>query len=135
MERDCEAIVRRARALIGCRFRAQGRDPRAGLDCIGVAALSLGIPASGVAIDYTLRSAERERLAAALQQHGLDPVDPPEPQPGDLAVFAAGPGQLHLGVLTGSTIIHADASLRRTVERPLPAPWPMIGLWRRPGSR
>jgi hypothetical protein len=30
----------------------------------------------------------------------------------------------------GCGIIHADAQLRRVVERPGPLPWPEIGRWR-----
>ena len=30
----------------------------------------------------------------------------------------------------GGGIIHADAMLRRVVERPGPVPWPVLGRWR-----
>lgn len=32
-----EAVVARARAAIGARFRPRGRVPEAGLDCVGLA--------------------------------------------------------------------------------------------------
>jgi hypothetical protein len=38
--------------------------------------------------------------------------------------------QLHMVVITPGAFVHADASLRRVVERPLPIPWPIVGVWR-----
>ncbi|HTG38995.1 MAG TPA: peptidoglycan endopeptidase, partial [Sphingomonas sp.] len=51
-------------------------------------------------------------------------------QVGDVVLMRSGPGQLHLGVLTARGMVHADAMLRRVVERPGPPPWPVIGIWR-----
>jgi hypothetical protein len=49
---------------------------------------------------------------------------------GDVLVMNAGPGQLHLGLWSGTGLIHGDAGLRRVVERPGAPPWPVTGLWR-----
>ena len=121
-----ERIVRRARRLVGVRFRAQGRDPALGLDCIGLAAAALRVeaPAAG----YALRGGSLERLEEGLRAAGLRPVA--EARAGDLLVLAAGAGQLHLAIFTGEGIVHADAGLRRIVERPGAAPWPVLGAWR-----
>ncbi len=42
----------------------------------------------------------------------------------------AGPGQLHLGISTGADggIIHADAVLRRVVERPRRCRWAVLAV-------
>ena len=53
---------------------------------------------------------------------------------GDILLFDAGPAQVHVGVMTGSGVIHADAGLRKVVERPLPYAWPVLGIWRRAGD-
>ena len=45
-------------------------------------------------------------------------------------LMATGPGQLHLGVWTGEGLVHADAGLRRVVERPGVPPWRVLGMWR-----
>jgi len=29
-----------------------------------------------------------------------------------------------------AAFVHADLGLRRVVERPLPPPWPIVGVWR-----
>lgn len=121
-----DAVVARARALIGVRFRPQGRSRETGLDCVGLVAAALGV--SGAPRDYALRGASPERLAAGLKAAGLGPVE--QPRPGDVLAVEAGPGQLHLGILSDMGLIHGDASLRRIVERPGPVPWPILGVWR-----
>lgn len=120
-----DEIVARARALVATRFRAQGRGDE-GLDCIGLVAAALG--QGGVRRDYAMRGGCAEVLARELAAVGLGPVEAAEA--GDVVVLRAGPGQLHLGIGTGDGLVHADAGLRRVVERPGPVPWPMIGVWR-----
>ena len=121
-----EEIVARARALLGTRFRPQGRSASDGLDCIGLVALA--IDARHVPCDYILRGGSVRRLAEELAAAGLRPVS--RMAAGDVLVLAPGPGQLHLGLFSGAGLIHGDAGLRRVVERPLPLPWPILGIWR-----
>ncbi len=123
------AVVERARLALGARFRPQGRSPDEGLDCVGLAAFAFAADGAGVPRDYALRGG-RPTLASELAGHGLVRVDGGALRPGDLAVFTAGPGQLHLAIVGEGTLIHADAGLRRVVERPMPAPWPLASLWR-----
>ncbi len=125
-----DAVVARARECVGVRFKAQGRG-RDGLDCIGLVAVALGL--TRVRADYALRGGSAEALAAALRAAGLSAAT--GPAAGDVLVMRAGPGQLHLGIWTGDALIHADAGLRRVVERPGEAPWPVVGVWRIPGPR
>jgi lipoprotein Spr len=120
-------VVRRARALIGVRFRPQGRNLETGLDCIGLVAAAVGV--EGVPQDYRLRGCNLADLANALQKAGLRASSPTAP--GDVIAMRPGAEQVHLGIWTGSGIIHADARLGRVVERPGPAPWPVLGIWRR----
>ncbi len=56
-----------------------------------------------------------------------------EAEAGDVLLMAAGPGQVHLGIRTVGGFVHADAGLRRVVERPGMPPWPLIGVWRMGG--
>ena len=122
-----DEIVARARGLIGTRFRPQGRTAADGLDCIGLAALA--IDAGAVPRDYALRGGSALRLAEQMREAGLAAVENMEP--GDVLTFAPRRDQLHLGIFTGSGLVHGDAGLRRVVERPLPLPWPVLGIWRR----
>lgn len=118
-------VVARARAVLGVPFRLHGRDG-AGLDCVGLAAhaLQLDVPSG-----YPLRGGEPDVVRARLDSV-LHPVEGP-PVAGDLLMMRTGPGQLHLGVWTGAGLVHADAGLRRVVERPGAPPWPVLGGWRR----
>ncbi len=121
-----DEIVARARALIGIRFRPQGRSAAEGLDCIGLAAAA--IDARNVPRDYAMRGNSSRRLADELRGAGLSTVD--IMAPGDVLILSPGPAQLHLGIFTGTGLVHGDAGLRRVVERPLPLPWPVLGIWR-----
>lgn len=127
-----ERAAARARALIGTRFRPQGRGGAAGLDCVGLAAAALGV--TGVRADYRLRGERLAALEDALEDAGLERIA--APAPGDVLVLSAGPQQLHLAVLTDQGFVHAHAGLGRVVETPGAPPWPVIGAWRgRDGER
>jgi len=120
------AAVARARAAIGVRFRAKGRTPEGGFDCVGLVGWAFEAAVPG---GYAMRSGDAARIGAAAAAAGLVPGE--GRLGGDLLLLASGPGQLHLGIDSGTGLIHADAMLRRVVERPDPLPWPVIGRWRR----
>lgn len=117
--------LERARAALGVRFRLHGRSVADGLDCVGLAALAYGIEAPR---GYAPRSGDAARVAALVAAAGLTPAE--DRRAGDMVLLQAGPGQLHLGIDSGNGLIHADAMLRRVVERPGDMPWPVIGRWR-----
>jgi lipoprotein Spr len=119
-----EALAR-ARAMIGVGFRPRGRTPT-GLDCVGLAGWAFGAAVPG---GYAMRSSDIARVHAVARAAGLREAE--GRTPGDLVLLASGPGQLHLGIDSGTGLIHADAMLRRVVERPDPLPWPVIGRWRK----
>ncbi len=122
-----ERVVAAARGTLGARFRAQGRDPAFGLDCVGVAAWALragGYPGA-VPSGYSLRAGEAAIGREALRGLARCAGD----AAGDLLLCRAGSG-LHLAIRTESGVIHADAGLRRVVERPGAPPWPVIAAWR-----
>ena len=126
MTARAERVVARARALVGVRFRPQGRSRISGLDCIGLVAAA--IDAGDAPRDYALRGGSAARLATALAAAGLRPVV--AAGAGDVLVLAPGPAQLHLGIFTGEGLVHGDAGLRHVVERPGPIPWPILSIWR-----
>lgn len=121
-----EEVAARARALVGVRFRPQGRSAAHGLDCVGLVAAALGM--EQVRADYSLRGGSAEALEAGL--HGVGLVRVAEAEIGDVLVMQAGPEQLHLGIVTDAGLVHADAGLRRVVERPGVAAWAVLGVWR-----
>jgi hypothetical protein len=121
-----DRIVARARALIGVRFRPQGRSAEAGLDCVGLVAAALG--KKGAPRDYRLRGGSAAKAEGALAAAELARAD--AMAAGDVLLLRAGLEQLHLGIWTGGGLVHADAGLGRVVERPGAPPWPIIGIWR-----
>ena len=124
-----EAGAAAVRALVGSRFRLHGRDGDGGMDCVGVAAAALRADgfAGVVPTGYALRGGRRDDVVALLDRTAARCDGD---APGDVLLFAAGPGQWHLAVRVAGGIVHADASLRRVVERPGVPPWQLIGGWR-----
>ncbi|NUT00729.1 MAG: peptidoglycan endopeptidase [Sphingomonas sp.] len=121
-------VVKRARALCGCRFRPQGRTPELGLDCVGLACAVYRIPANRIPNDYRLRSGDADRLQNYVEQFFRKVR---KAWPGDLLTLRVAPDQLHLAILSERGFIHADAGLRRVVETPGPPPWPILSVHRR----
>jgi lipoprotein Spr len=120
-----EARVARARALMGTRFRLHGRDARTGLDCVGLVALAVA-RLSDAPLGYTLRTTRNEIWTEWLDRIA---IRSDAPRPGDTVLLSPGPAQLHLGIWTGSSLIHADAGLGRVTETPAPLRWPVLGIW------
>lgn len=123
-------IVARARALIGVRFRPQGRNAEIGLDCIGVAAMAT--EARGVPRHYNLRSSDVDEVNCEFSDFGFLRIAPVAAEAGDLLLVQAGPAQLHVVILTPEGYLHADARLRRVAEVPGEVPWPVLSAWRHP---
>jgi cell wall-associated NlpC family hydrolase len=122
-------IVERAWMLVGAKFRPQGRNPLTGLDCVGVVLWVFGIPQDLVRRDYRLRGAYRAEIEIAMQRW-FSPIDPHQLGAGDVALFTIRESQSHLAISCGRSLIHADASLRRVVEVPMPVRWPLIAAFR-----
>lgn len=119
-------------ALVGTRFRLQGRDTATGLDCVGV--VLAAYEAAGVRLsaidDYGLRGVPIDRALASFSASGLRPVE--NADVGSIGLFVLPAGQLHVALTAPARLIHADALLRRVVEAPaarLPLP---IAYWHWP---
>ncbi len=123
-------IAARACAVVGTRFRPQGRSAREGVDCVGVAAFACAIPSERVPRDYSLRSQALGEIERQLRGLGCRRVESPVLHLGDIALCRPGPAQYHMVVITPFGFVHADAGLRRVVQRPHPIPWTMAGAWR-----
>jgi hypothetical protein len=119
----------RAQALVGTRFRAQGRG-EGGLDCVGVVLSTFGIPTAEVPRDYQLRG---DHLREVREQLGVHFRRVPKAQlrPGDVMLLAPGERQPHLAVRTVAGFVHAHAAIRRVVETPGAPEWPVLGVYRK----
>ncbi len=118
--------VESARSLIGTKFRLHGHDAVNGVDCVGLIAIVFDWQAKAPA-GYALRGDRVEAWIDLLD--GLATRRIGALCEGDILLLQAGPMQFHLGVWSGSGLIHADASVRRVVETPGPLRWPLIASW------
>ena len=125
-----EEIVARARALIGVRFRPQGRSAELGLDCIGVAAMAMGVAEEKVRRDYRLDSNDPDKVNCEIDQAGFIRIAPVAAAAGDMLLVRTGPRGLHAVVLTDGGYVHADMRRRRVAEVPGAVPWPVLSAWR-----
>lgn len=120
-----------AQAMVGARFRAQGCNPRTGVDCVGLiwaayvaAGRQLTRPSA-----YPLRGWGRRRIEAALARAGFRPAADGV-RDGDAALMELAAGQFHLGLLGPDRVVHAHAGLRRVVEAPFDDGWRCSVRWR-----
>jgi lipoprotein Spr len=120
----------RARALVGTRFRPQGRQPETGLDCVGLVLSTFGISGDVVRRDYRLRGDYRRELLAELSGR-FRRIPASRAQAGDVLVLKVAADQLHLAVMTMSGFVHADARRGRAVESPGPPAWPIVAVYRK----
>lgn len=119
----------RARALVGTRFRPQGRRPEQGLDCIGLILCVFGLPETQGRRDYRLRGNHRRELMAALGKP-FRRMARTQRRTGDVLLMQVAPDQLHLGIVTANGFVHADARLGIVVETPGPPAWPIVAVFR-----
>lgn len=123
-------IAAEALALVGAPFRLRGRDPRTGIDCVGLVLAALeqaGVPVSEPPA-YQLRGTGRARAETLLRRGGLAPVE--AEAAGDVLLAQSGPMQLHLMIRATAGHVHAHAGLGRVVLMPPPVQWPVFGIWR-----
>lgn len=127
---SARAVVERARALVGSRFRPQGRDPGTGLDCVGLVLAVFGIPVGAARRDYRLRGDHRLELQRELRVYFTTRASN-QCGAGDLMLCSVAADQLHLAISCGGSFVHADARLGRIVETPGAPPWPVVSTHRR----
>ena len=94
--------------------------------------MATGVDPERVRKDYGLRGGDAAAVNAQFDACGFFRVAPDAAEAGDALLVRAGPGQLHLVILTDIGFLHADATLRRVVEAPGPVPWPALSAWRFP---
>lgn len=126
------AFALAAEGFVGVPFRFRGRDPRSGLDCIGLVAAAL--QAIGAPVPHIARYAFRQRDFAAqlacAASAGFDDVNG-QPLAGDLLLLRPGPAQVHLAIVgSRGGLVHAHAGIGRVVVTPPPFPWCVERHWR-----
>jgi cell wall-associated NlpC family hydrolase len=120
----------RARALVGTRFRAQGRSSDFGLDCVGLVLAVYAIGHDAVRRDYRLRGDHRAEIEGGMARF-FRRIPSSRRRAGDVLLLAVRPDQLHLAVSTHDGFVHSDARIRRVIETPGEPGWPILATYRR----
>ncbi|WP_083835241.1 hypothetical protein [Novosphingobium sp. PP1Y] len=127
-----DELARAAQELVGTRWKLHGRDPRHGLDCVGVlavAAASCG-QRGPLPNGYSLRARRIPGLDGIARQLSLRPAGG-SCLPGDVLLLRPGPCQHHLAIAIGpDRFVHAHGGLRKVVCGALPEGWATLGHWR-----
>lgn len=123
----------RARALVGTRFRPQGRS-QTELDCVGVVLETFGIEADSVRRDYRLRGNHLPEITQALKAQ-FRSIPKAQLRAGDVMLLEVAKEQLHLAVRTDQGFVHAHARIGRVVETPGLPEWTLLGVYRKRRSR
>lgn len=127
-----QALAQAASQFIGTPFKLYGRDPRFGLDCVGLVCASLA--AIGRPFEYPrgykMRNIAIDHWLPITSKLGLEPTQGTE-RAGDILLVQPGPAQHHLMIVeTPGSVIHAHAGLRRVVRQPLEMPRTRLIHWR-----
>ena len=126
------ALARAAEALVGTKFRLNGRDSATGLDCVGLLAAALtaiGKPAP-LPTGYTLKLRNLDHWLPNPAVCGFAITAQPMIA-GDVVLLDLGPCQHHLAIIAGTDrFIHAHAGLRRIIVGSGPLPGPVRLQWR-----
>ena len=130
METDYAA---RARALVGTRFRLQGRGAE-GLDCIGVVLATFGLPTECVRRNYSFKGNHDAEARRCIAVH-FRGVSRNQMRPGDLLLVKVAADQLHLAIRTVAGVVHAHAGIGRVVETPGLPDGELVGAYRKRRSR
>lgn len=124
-----------ARQYVGVPWLHQGRDPRHGLDCVGLVVRY--VTARGYAVKDRKNYGRDPDGSLVHELCRLFGQPTNDPRPGDVVVMAyAAKLPRHVGILSEFNgqphLIHADSRQGRVVEHPIDARWRkrIVGAWR-----
>ena len=118
-----ERLLLAVKACLGTPFHHQGREPKVGLDCIGL--VIVGLRAAGMNVrdrlDYGPRP-DGKSLIEGLEAHGAARVS--DIQAGDVLLFRYDNQPQHVAIATGEdTLIHSFAPARAVVASQIGDYW------------
>lgn len=127
------ALARAAEGLAGTPFRLHGRDPRTGLDCIGLIDCALAAIGRKALFPngYALRTGQWPDLDRIAAGRGFAQASG-QVLPGDVLLLKPSACQMHFAIagLRDGTWIEAHAGLRRVVVTAISDRFPIVRRWR-----
>jgi len=123
----------RSRALVGTRFRPQGRSETE-LDCVGVVLSTFGLANDTVRRDYRMRGDHRSEIESKLMER-FRRVPKAQLRTGDVMLLEIATEQMHLAVRTERGFVHGHAGIGRVVETPGLPEWRLLGVYRKRRER
>ena len=117
----------------GVPFRLHGWSSETGLDCVGLAAVSLQSVGFDLPVPkgYQLRGQFEGQALKFFDTACFKALEPGEVgASGDICMVRIAPRQLHFIIAVAGGFVHAHAGLRRVVLTPGLVTWPIIGRWR-----
>jgi cell wall-associated NlpC family hydrolase len=121
-------IVAAARNLYGVKWLHQGRNPKFGIDCVGLIALvgyELGLITGEETTNYNRRS-HGMAFVEAFKEH-MDQKSVRKAEPGDVLIFRDKAFPCHCGIMTTHhgvpAFVHAHAPQRKVVETIIDDEW------------
>lgn len=126
MKLDPQEFIDAARSMLGTKFKHQGRHPKFGLDCAGLAVCSArkcGYPVVDF-VAYDRMPLESDFLAT-LRRNCVE-VPPGQERRGDLWLFKFNGNSQHVAIQTEEnppTMIHAAITHRAVVEHAIDETW------------
>jgi cell wall-associated NlpC family hydrolase len=129
-----QQLAAAAESLVGTPFRLHGRDPRTGLDCVGLIGEALrrcGLRPVAPA-GYRLRMVDLRPLLGFAAANGLrELASGTAVAAGDILLVHLHGLQPHLLLAVGdAAFVHAHAGLGCVVRQPGPPPGPTAAHWR-----
>lgn len=132
-----EQIAAAAEAMVGTPFRHQGRNPRSGVDCVGVVLCSVWSAGCELPDCFGYGPLPKADMLLAELGKRARRVHRDDAQPGDVLVFAYKPElPMHFAVLVGAEhIVHAHGSTGRVIKHRLTNAWNnrLHSIWRAEG--
>ena len=136
-------VVIEARTWIGTPFKHQGRLKHLGVDCVGLiycVGRDLGIIDADMATQKAMKylsypEIPKNSIVRRACEDYLVHIHRLKARPGDVILMDFGRVARHVGIFTGSTIIHVTARTGRCVEHSINQSWKnrFCGYYRYPG--
>jgi len=132
-----DKIAQAAEAMVGIPFRHQGRNPKVGVDCVGVVLCAVWSAGCDLPDCLGYGPLPRSEVLLAELEKRARRIHMDDAQPGDVLLFQYRPElPMHFAVLVWNNyVVHAHGSTGKVVRHRLSPAWAMRlhSIWRAEG--